>query len=343
MKKIQSITILAAALFALTLVSCENRPIEFPDYDYSTVYFAYQYPVRTIVLGEDIFDNSLDNEKKCIIYATMGGVYDNTERIDIDIEVDNSLCDNLLFEDSTEVLPMPSDYYTLGGNQITLDSALLGGVEVELSDGFFADSLSVINTYVIPLKMTNVVNADSILSGTPKFGSAVRTKLTDWDVQPKDFTLYCVKFINPWHGNYLRRGEDNVAREFAEDTTIIRHAEYVEFDQVSSMTTVSMNTVAFPVNVVDTSNTNVTCTLLLTFDDNDQCTVTTDTEGFIATGNGSFVEDGDKNSWGNQDRNVIYLDYTIEFTERTYVTKDTLVVRDRGVSIEAFVPLYDEN
>lgn len=341
MKKINSIAVLTAGLFAMLLVSCENQPVTFPDYDYSAVYFAYQYPVRTIVLGEDIFDNSLDNEHKCIIYATIGGVYENTKRIDIDFEVDNSLCDNLYFGDDTEVLPMPSSHYSLAGSQITLDATMLGGVEVQLSDAFFADSLAVKNAYVIPLRMTNVTNADSILSGAPKFGDAVRGNETDWDVQPKDFILYCVKYINRWHGNYLRRGVDNIAREFAEDTSIVRHTEFVEDDQVSTMTTLSMNAVAFPVTVVDTSNTNVTCTLVLTFGENDQCTVSTNTPGFTASGSGTFVKDGDKNSWGNQDRNVIYLDYTIDFTERTYVTKDTLVVRDRGVSIETFVPVYD--
>ncbi len=341
MKKINSIAVLAAGLFAMLLVSCENQPIEFPDYDYTAVYFAYQYPVRTIVLGEDIFDNSLDNEHKCMIYATMGGVYKNTKRIDIDVEVDNSLCENLYFGDATEVLPMPAGHYSLAGNQITLDATMLGGVEVQLSDAFFSDSLSLRNTYVIPLRMTRVTNADSILSGTPKFDDAVRGNETDWDVQPKDYVLYCVKYINPWHGNYLRRGQDNIARLIEADTTVIRHADYVENDQVSTMTTLSMNSVAFPITLVDTSNTNVTCTLVLTFNGNDQCTVSSNTAGFTASGSGSFVKDGDKNSWGNQDRNVIYLDYTIDFTERTYVTKDTLVVRDRGVSIETFVPVYN--
>ena len=49
---------------------------EFPDYQGGTkAYFAYQNPVRTLVLGNDIYDNSLDNEHKCRIWATMGGAY----------------------------------------------------------------------------------------------------------------------------------------------------------------------------------------------------------------------------------------------------------------------------
>jgi hypothetical protein len=341
MKRNNSFAILSAGIFSMLMFSCENQPIEFPDYEYTTVYFAYQSPVRTIVLGEDIFDNTLDNEHKCKIYATMGGVYENNERIDIDIALDNSLCSNLTFADGSPVQAMPSNYYSLTSNQITLDMTMLGGVEVELSDAFFADSLSVLNTYVIPLKMTNVTNADSILSGSPKFSGAVKGNIADWDILPKDYVLYCVKYINPYHANYLRRGRDVISGSGL-DSVIIRHAEYVEYDQVSSMKTVTMNAVELPVSVLDASKTNVTCNLLLTFNDQGECSVSTNSIGFTASGSGSFVVDGDKDSWGNMDRNVIYLDYTINLAGRTYESNDTLVVRDRDVSIETFTPVYVE-
>ena len=76
--------------------SCENGDWDFPDYEYQVVYFAYQYPVRTITLGEDIFDTTLDNEGKCMILATMGGLYENKQNVTIDVEVDNSLVDGFL-------------------------------------------------------------------------------------------------------------------------------------------------------------------------------------------------------------------------------------------------------
>jgi hypothetical protein len=83
--------------------------------------------------------------------------------------------------------------------------------------------------------------------------------------------------------------------------------------------------------------------LLLTFDAQNMCTVSSASEGFTVSGSGSFVEDGDKNSWGDQDRNVIYLDYTIDMGARSYATKDTLVVRDRGVTMETFSPSFKVN
>ena len=54
-----------------------------------------------------------------------------------------------------------------------------------------------------------------------------------------------------------------------------------------------------------------------------------------------FVKNGEKKSWGNKDRNALYLDYTVDLAGgKKYVTKDTLVVRDRGVKMETFSPSY---
>lgn len=341
MKQFKFLTILCAGLTALLATSCKNQDVEFPDFDYTTTYFAYQYPVRTIVLGEDTYDTSLDNLHKCKIYATMGGVYANDKLINIDFVVDNTLCNNLYFSATgPAVQAMPANYYTLGGNKIALDHALMGAVDVQLTDAFFADNNALQNTYVIPLRMTNVVNADSILSGVPKTVNAPRCNSALWDIQPKDYVLYCVKFINQWHANYLRRGVDAITVGTAAATTNVRHQQYVESDAVCSLTTASLTTVKFPVTVVNTSGTNETCTLLLTFDNQGKCTVSSATSGFTASGNGSFVKRGDKNSWGNKDRDALYLDYKIDMTGKSYATKDTLVVRDRGVKMETFTPSY---
>ncbi len=345
MKRFKFLSVLSAgALALLMMTSCENQEVEFPDFEYTTVYFPYQYPVRTVVLGEDIFDNTMDNEYKVKIFATMGGVYENNKNIDIDLAVEESLTSNLYFDDGSAVQPMPADYYSLAEQAISLNGELQGGVDVQLSDSFFADENSISNTYVIPLRMTGVNNADSILDGTPLVDNPVRTNVADWDVQPKDFVLYAVKFINPWDANYLRRGED-VITENGETTTIVRHEEYVEDDEVVNLSTASLNSVIFPVHTTvmqGEEQVTLTCELVLTFNDNGECTITSGTEGYTASGSGQFVQDGEKNSWGGQDRNALYLDYEVDFGTKQYQTTDTLVVRDRGVKIETFNPTYTE-
>ena len=242
--------LLASGAVAL-LASCHNREQIFPDYDGGiTAYFAYQYPVRTIVLGEsETFNTDLDNQGKCIIYGTMGGAYEGKDIV-IDVEVDNTLTNNLFFDagGKNPVKAMPAEYYTLSGNQLVYGGKHMGGVEVQLTDAFFADPDAIKNTYVIPVQMTNIVKgADQILAGTPAIEGepALKTDPTQWSVAPKDFTLYAVKYVNPWDGSWLRRGVDTIT-EAGQTTTEVRHGQYVENDEVMYLTTESLNSVVFP-------------------------------------------------------------------------------------------------
>ena len=249
LNNIAKILLAGAAMSALA--SCHNQEKVFPDYDGGvTAYFAYQYPVRTIVLGEsETFDNTLDNQHKCIIYGTMGGAYKGKDIV-LDIAVDNALTDNLYFDADCEepVKAMPAEYYTLSSDQLVYGGNYMGGVEVQLTDAFFADPDAIKNTYVIPVQMTNIVKgADQILAGTPAIEGepALKTDPTQWAVAPKDFTLYAVKYVNPWDGSWLRRGVDTITED-GQTTTEVRHGQYVENDEVMYLTTESLNSVVFP-------------------------------------------------------------------------------------------------
>jgi hypothetical protein len=342
MKKIFYITLLSAFVAGL-FTSCENEDWEFPDYEYSAVYFAYQSPVRTITLGEDVFDTSLDNEYKCQIMATIGGVYANNKDIEIGIRVDNSLCEELIFDGSDrDVLPMPSNYYSLSSDKITIEKgSLLGGVTVQLTDAFFSDPKSLEANYVIPVVMTGVVNADTILSGKPLADNPRRSVSSDWDVQPKDFILYAVKYINRYDANYLRRGKDVISGN--QSGTINRHAAYVEKDEViDDITTRSLSTIAWEHQTKDMNDLTRSSLMLLTFNEQGDCTITSETDGVTASGTGKFVSKGDKKSWGNVDRDVLYLNYTVNYGDVEMTTSDTLVVRDRGVKAEWFAPILKD-
>jgi len=325
----------------LCLASCHNQDWNYEDYDYTTVYFAYQSPVRTLVMGEDVFDTTLDNEHECKIMATMGGVYSNDNTVTVNFKVDNSLCDNLYFTSSGEkVKAMPSSYYSLADSKMTIAKGdLMGGVLVKLEDAFFEDASSIETTYVIPLVIESVSGADSVLVGKPADGieNPWRLRSDDWEIVPKDYILYAVKYINKWHGNYLRRGVDVIKGSVA-TTKNYRNNGGLENDEVCSMSTKDLNTAIFPMKLTSGSKT-YSCNLILHFDGND-CTVSCDE--YSASGTGTFVEKGEKNSWGNKDRDVLYLDYTINFGGTVCQTKDTLVVRDRGTKMETFTPVYEE-
>ena len=331
MKKMRKTTSILALVSLVFLSACENRDWSFPDYDYTSVYFSYQYPVRTLYLGNDeVFDNSLDNQHKCKIMATMGGVYENEMDRTISFVVDNSMCDNLYFSTGSKVEPMPSNYYKLASDKIVIPSGqIMGGVEVQLTNDFFADPKSIENTYVIPLRMTDVQNADTILSGTPKVDNPDLVVEDDWSVQPKNFIYYAVKYVNPWDAVYLRRGVDRISTG-GSSTTVVRHQQYVEDDEVVEFTTRSLQQAAWALNVGGTD-----CNILLTFD-GDDCTLSTDTPGCTVSGSGEYVVKGEKNSFNGKDRDVLYLDYTVDLGGTQYATQDTLVMRDRQVTGEWF-------
>lgn len=322
MRKILSLLAVGAA--AMAMVSCENQDTDFSDFDYQTGYFAYQTPIRTLVLGNDeSVDNSIDNAHKCRIKAVAGGTR-NGIKATLGFDVDPSLCDNLFFSDGTPVKPMPTDYYTLAGNEIPING-IDGYVEVQLSDAFFADPDAIKNTYVIPLRLNdNFAGVDSILRGDPLVDNPWRLQASDWSIAPKDYVLYLVKFISPWSGNFLRRGVD-IINEGGTTTTNIRHEQYIEYDEVFNMPTVSLNTVSYKFDD--------NCNLLLTFsEDGTECTFATDNNAYTVTGTGKYVSDVAEEVWSEKARDVIYLDYTVTTAGKTVATKDTLVARDRAVS-----------
>ena len=357
--------ILGMVVMLLGFASCHNNDVTFPDFDYQTVYFASQYPVRTVELGKDLFvDNSLDNQHKIEIKATTGGAYSNKNDIYIDYVVDESLCDDLYFKDSdVRVVAMPTNYYNLASNQIEISSGeILGGVEVQLTDAFFADPKAISTNYVIPLVMKEVSGVDSILSGNPVVDDPDRVNAADWSIKPKDFVLYAVKYVNPWHGNYLRRGVDAITNG-SNSSTVVRHKKYVENDEVTELTTLSFSEVKFmPDGYTNHQGVHLPLPVKFTFNENQECNVTPERQSIqvndsvrvyniVAQGNGVFVPDGEKNSISGFDRDAIYLDYDVEFEVETtfpklgnapvyevqhYVTKDTLVCRDRGVIPDYF-------
>lgn len=357
---------LVFTILLVSLTACQNQDWEFDDFEYQSVYFAYQYPVRTITLGEDVFDTSLDNEYKCKIYATLAGVYDNDKDVTIDFSVADPLTTGLLFgEGGSQINAMPSNYYSLLSDKIKIPKGeLKGAIDVQLTDDFFADPLAIKNTYVIPIQMNNVVNADTILSGEALFPGAKRGLDAEWSKVPKDFIFYAVKYINKWHGNYLRRGIDVVTKD-GNKVTEERNEEYVEYDEVVKLNTTSLSELIYPIDYKTKYGVNLNFKTDILFDQDNKCTLkeretsyqlndSTSVYNISVSGTGAFVKDGEKKSWGNKDRDAMYLDYIVNYEIKTsfpvsgaaddiqvvkYETNDTLVMRDRAVSFETFIPV----
>ena len=71
---------------------------------------------------------------------------------------------------------------------------------------------------------------------------------------------------------------------------VIRHEQYVENDEVCELTTRSLKDANFGLTL-----SGQDCNLILAFNDNNECTLSTDTPGCTVSGSGKYVEKGEKN------------------------------------------------
>lgn len=383
MKKKFKLIFTVALVFSV--IACENQENDFDDFGSTSVYFPFQTPVRTLIQGKyDLGFNENDNNGRFEIGVVMSGVYNN----DLDRRVHFELAPDLidaaeLGVDTVNVKILPPSYYTIEQESpVTIPSGSVDGrIPVQLSDAFFDDPLAFAEFeevhYVIPLRITDYEELDSLLTGVPLVDNPIKIRDEDWNPLPKDYTLFGIKFMNKYEGIYLRRGEDNIVgqsiNELLEavggvstgvvleseivniDTTSVYRADFVVQDETTKLKTTGRNSVFYTNKVRRAglpSEDNIS--IILTFDENNDITIT-DVEGdnFIVTGSGQFVEDGDE--WGGEPRDVIYLQYqysdvntaeqVVAFGSRiersvldlTHTVNDTLVIRDRDVKFEEFV------
>lgn len=332
--------------------ACQNSDIDFPDYEGgTTVYFAYQYPVRTIVLGDDEYDTTLDQAHKCQIKATFGGSYNGSDG-SVQVAVADTLCNNLFFADGvTPVKAMPSNYYQLSTTNLNFNGSMYGTTEVQLTDAFFADPDAVKNTYVIPLLITSQNGFGKILAGSWLEGqSGARCDESVWEVQPMDYILYCVKYQNKYSGYWLTNGNtstDNIEKAQAVQLRTKSLSECIY--TVSYVKKYVVKTYDDNSNEVPKEEERIyTADLLLTFDATDKCTISSLTPSVTATGTGSWGDNSEKKAWGNKDRDGLELDYVVDFhvtddydnVIENGTTHEKLVWQRSGVTLEEFSPVY---
>ncbi|XCF05468.1 DUF5627 domain-containing protein [Tamlana crocina] len=370
---------------AFSLMACENQENEFDDFGSTSVYFPFQTPVRTLIQGKyDLGFNENDNNGRFEIGVIMSGVYNNDKNRRVHFELAPDLVDAAtLGLDTVNVKVLPASYYTIEQESpVTIPSgSTKGRIPVQLSDAFFDDPQSFAEFgevhYVIPLRITDYEELDSLLTGVPADGvtDPIKIKADDWQTQPKDYTLFGIKFMNKYQGIYLRRGEDEavgsnesvtvyengdpteIVSETIEGSTVYR-SEFVVRDELLPVSTAGRNKAITTIDVRRPGvATNSKLSLLLTFNDNEEITVSNadPSSTVTVTGSGKFVEDGDE--WGGKSRDVIYLDFQyreqeVEVTEDRFfgslistttatfdllhTVKDTLVIRDRDVKFEEF-------
>lgn len=336
-----------AILVMGVLAACENQSLEYSDYKLQAVYFPVQLPLRTLSLGEDRIDNTLDKQFKFDIGVSIGGMYTNNKDWTVDYVVDNTLTDKV-FTNTTPSLPiqpLPTAYYTLSPlNTVTIPSGSFNGlISIQLKDAFFNDTVAILGTYVIPLKITGT-SADSILQGQPSAAVADPRILAHWAVNksPKNWVMYGIKYVNAYHGTYLHRGRDIryiTATNVPYDTVRFRNPYgYVEKDALIKLTTVGRRKVMSNAlgNIVAANRTMI---LEFSNDFGTAGTVTikpSPTSLYVVTGTGQYHDiASSKEQWTGLTWQSMYLNYTYVDGIYTHQVIDTLVFRDRGIKYEA--------
>jgi hypothetical protein len=333
-------------IFIIAIAACENQPWSFPDYDKQTVYFPIQLPVRTLSMGEDRIDNSLDKEYKFDIGISIGGMYTNKADWTVDYKVDTGLTTKVYifkspqtYTKNEKIKYLPQSYYNLTpANTVTIPNGKFNGmIRVQLTDQFFDDTIAITGRYVIPLKIT-ATTADSILSGSAIFTGADPRVVSQWNPNqsPKDWVMYGINYVNPFHGTWLHRGRDirvTTATGLPFDT-IRFHNLYVEDDALVKLSTIGRKKV---ITNHLANKTGGAYSMMLTFD-NDKGTPGAITisqnplVAYIVTGSGQYYDTKTSvEKWTGLTWQSMYLNYTYNDGTYTHQIKDTLVFRDRGI------------
>ena len=323
-----------------TLVGCTNDDVEFDDFEFQSVYFPFQTPLRSLMLGDEVIgDNSIDLERAFSIGATMGGVYSNDKNRELSIELAPDLVTNLTDADGNVLEMLPASYYEATFDKLTIPAgSFVGKVRVNLTDAFFQDPLTTGLHYVIPVRITAA--QDSILQGDA-LGSVIDPDpriAADWNILPKDYVLFGIKYVNPTHGAYLYRG----SRTNLSDNSVVNYSErFINENAVVQLSTNSLTESFMAAVGNNNEGSDAKYSMKLTFDEANQTVVVSPKEDGVTvpvTGTGVYYskDDAESEAYNDKKHRTIYLDYTYEDAGVNYQVKDSLVFIDTDVTFEDF-------
>ena len=172
------LNILWIGLISVLMTACYDDYEK--DYDKSSVYFASQKPLRTLVA---------DTDMSIKVGVAIGGKREVHTDDWATFEIDPSLLDG------TGLTLMPENYYQLANpNKMTISNPNLAiaDVKVTFSDAFYNDDAALDKHYAIPFRLVDH-NQDEVS--------------TDVNGQLKDYSIVVVKFVSQYHGTYFVKGK----------------------------------------------------------------------------------------------------------------------------------------
>jgi len=342
--------ILIVLFTGILMFGCTNWDIEFDDFLYQSIYFPYQMPIRSIILGDEaVGDNTIDRERAFSIGLTIGGTYENNIDRHITIAYAPELAENIIDAATGDTLELlPESYYNASflasaTDFITIPSGEMSGkTRVQLNDAFFQDPLSTGFHYIVPLKIIDA-GTDTILSGIAGPGAASPDPRNpdDWNITPKDFTMFGIRYINETHGHYLYRGQ---RRNLTSDDVTAYSERFLTDNPLTLLSTNSLteNIMSYAAGMA----TDESFRMQLTFDLSGQTLTVSQIDSTTAdvNGTGSYYtkEQGESESYNGNKHRTIYLAYTYFDGTDNYDVNDSLVFVDTDVRFEEYtVTVYE--
>lgn len=168
----KSIKLLMTLLATLMLSSCYEDYID--DYEYSSVYFSSQKPLRTVIADRDM---------SIKVGVAIGG----KRAVDMSDYAEFQIDESLLA--GTGMTLLPSNYYTLSDPSImrvSKSTLPVADVTINFTEDFYNDANSAKQHFALPFRIVNS-SLDSVLVG-------------------KETSVVAIKYISTYHGTYYVKG-----------------------------------------------------------------------------------------------------------------------------------------
>jgi hypothetical protein len=213
-----TVKIITIFVLFLSFVGCYNDFAE--DFDYSSVYFGAQKPVRTLVtrIGRD--------ELEFKIGVGLGGVRDNTKGYSVEYKLEPELLTTVSGAD--KLLLLPKDCYS--------------GIDTDHTNTFFIPPGSVIGDCLIRINKVKFVNLPGSLINTYALPFKLLKTSADTILLGKDYTVIVIKYIDEHSGSYFCRGRQDQwdgTAVIPETTIEYSHVDWSR-NKIRVLTTVSL-------------------------------------------------------------------------------------------------------
>ncbi len=297
MKQIKYITILLA--ISVSFFACYEDYEK--DFDYTTVYFGTQQPLRTVIA---------DRGMSIKVGVNFGGTRAVDENCWAQFEIDPSLLTG------TTMTLLPAEYYRLADPntfRISNKNLSIADVAVSFTDAFYADPNSMKNYYALPFRITSS-SADSIHGGSfDEDGTSV--------IKAKNYSIVAIKYISTYHGTYYVKG---TMTDLGTGTKTVYSNSDLSQNITRDIFTISTKTVQRPglANNAVVATEAVKMTIVPNGSPDKIYPVTVETPaGCLA------LSDTEGTYYGNKERPEISLKYKFTKGGKNYSVEETLILR----------------